>query len=184
MNISFISFAAAAGTDPSKMSEAQIKAYLSQHPEVAAAAVASVQGQPAQPTDVEAGAGVADWASGKKDGASSAKAADKTSGGWFGRGGGGAGKPKSPAQGDAASTAYVPPPVTTSPAVAPAEESNPFGGSTSNTKAKSPPTAATPSPAHAPAPAPVRAPAPAPAHVAATAPAEEENPFASDNPFS
>lgn len=42
---------AAAGGDPSKMTEAQIKAYLEAHPEIAAAAVASVSAKAAQPVN-------------------------------------------------------------------------------------------------------------------------------------
>ena len=154
------------------MTEAQIKAYLQQHPEVAAAALASVKITPGQPADLEAGTGVASWAQEKPSagvsdwGRSKPKASPTTSG----------------------STAYVPPPVSLSPPSSKpqkdASEANPFATTTTAAapaaSSKAPAVVSPPAPAaRAPAPAPVPAPAPA----AATHVIAEDNPFATDNPF-
>ena len=149
-----------AGGDPAKMSDAQIKAYLAAHPELAKQALASSAAVPSQPPDAPASSGsVSEWGA---VGVVSSKPAAPAKGGFFGSvfgGGGGAGAGAGAGGGksmtapaEPAPAPYVPPSV----APAPGHDENPFGGAS----------AAVPAPAKA-----------APAVPPGTA-AEADNPFA------
>lgn len=145
---------AVAGGDPSKMTDAQIRAYLEAHPEIAAAAVASVSAKPAQP------------ASGDWTGASAPQQPQpqqQKSGGFFG------GKKQQAQQQQAP---YVPPAFTGS-----VEPSHPAYVPPATAAAPAPRSAPVPKAAGAKAAAQPRQPAPAPVD-------DESNPFASsNNPF-
>ena len=132
-----------AGGDPAKMSDAQIKAYLAAHPELAKQALASSAAVPSQPPDAPASSGsVSEWGA---VGVVSSKPAAPAKGGFFGSvfGGGGGGGGGAGAGGGKSMTApaepapapYVPPsvavpaPAKAAPAVPPgtaAEADNPF----------------------------------------------------------
>ena len=100
-----------APADPSKLTDAQIRAYLAAHPEVASAAMmGGVRAQPGQPPadGAAAGGAVAEW------GVAKPPAAAAASGGGFGGFFGGGGKkkqPSAPAADVEAATGYVPPAV-------------------------------------------------------------------------
>lgn len=115
-----------AGNDPSKMSEQQVKAYLSAHPEVAAAALGGAKGGPGGAPDGDtavtvSASGEPDWVraaeakSGPKGG-SAAGSGGGFFGGFGGFGGGGGGKKKSAAP---APEAEYQPPVVPMPGAVP-----------------------------------------------------------------
>ena len=112
-----------AGGDPGKMSDAQVKAYLEAHPEVAAAAMGSSKGSSPNSFAATGAAANTGSASGGADWVQQAqadKSAKKSS--WWG-GGAGGGK-KSASDAPASSDSYVPPvpvaaPVSASAATAP-----------------------------------------------------------------
>ena len=147
-----------AGGDPAKMSDAQIKAYLAAHPELAKQALSSTAAVSAQPSEAVSAGSVAEWGAVS---AASSKPAAPAKGGLFGSVFGGAaapapaGKSMTAAPAPApAPAAYVPPSLSSGGG----DVENPFGSSSA------------PAPAAASASAP-----PAPPGVAAG----EENPFAS-----
>ncbi len=164
----------AAGGDPSKLTDEQVRAYLEAHPELAAAALASVSEQRAQPADLEAGHG--GRAAAGKPGAKAAAAPAAAEGKYGGFSSDSSYKPPALAGSFAIADELSPAAVTVSaPAHDLGSKANPF-----------PMGAAAPAPAaravHAAAPAAASRAAPA-APAAAAAGAEEDNPFASDNPF-
>ena len=123
--------AGTAGGDPAKMSDAQIKAYLAAHPELAKQALASSSAVASQPHEAPAPAGgVSEWGA---VGAASSKPAAPAKGGFFGSvfgggsgGGGGGGKSMSAPAAEPAPAPYVPPSVMAPP---PGQDNeNPFGG--------------------------------------------------------
>lgn len=202
-----------AGKDPSRMTEEQVKAYLAQHPEIAAQALGGVAaaGESVQPpafTGTATGTEtVPEWGSGasapKADAAPQAASTTSSGGGWFGGFGRNKNKGATP-KGSDAEAGYQPPSVgdAAAPATSPAsitpvvldaaDSDNPFGTDASASAAAKPaprPSVVAAAPVSAPAPAPQAvaakpaAPAPAPA-VAVSAPVDlEDNPFANDNPF-
>jgi len=151
--------AGTAGGDPAKMSDAQIKAYLAAHPELAKQALASSAAVPTQPPEAPASSGgVSEWGAVS---AASSKPAAPAKGGFFGSvfgggagggGGGGGGGKSMTAPAEPAPAPYVP------PSVPAGTDENPFGGSS----------------AAVPAPAKASAAPPAPPGTAA----EADNPFA------
>lgn len=164
-----------AAGDPSKLTDEQIRAYLEAHPELAAAAAANVRteayggggGHTAvnmHESHTAASAEVQEW-SAPAPAAAAAKPSGGSGGGGFFGFGGGKKKGGAEAAAPAAEAAYAPPTAA-------------FTGSVTAAPA---PTAAAPRPAAAAAPAAAGG-AAKPAAARAPVP-EEDNPFASSNPF-
>jgi hypothetical protein len=195
--------AQAAGGDPSRMSDEQIRAYLAAHPELAAQVAGSNKGGMTGdvvtvPIGDDGGAPAAavapDWASG---GAGGGKPAKASGGGFFGFGkknGGGGGGAASSAPKEGSDT-YHPPSIPVAvPVAAAADSSNPYAVPAMHTAAVPPSAGYAPPAAHTRGHPAAAAHAPAPA-AAAAAPAagqqqfaitgeEDDNPFAQgDNPF-
>lgn len=193
----------AAKGDPSQLTDAQVKAYLAAHPELAAQAAGGITAQAGQPSSA---AGVPEWGVGASAAAAPGSAKSSGFGGFFGGGkkggkeklpadtekgsGGGGGYGSSASSSAAGGAGYTPPQVPISPpapaAVSPAAAAAPkFTGSVTG----SPPAAgggdhfaAGQSSFGYAAPSAGGAAAQQAAAMVAASP-EEDNPFATDNPF-